>query len=97
MSEFITYLYVFSCHGDHRDLHVLAHSFPTRRSSELPARDHEGIALAPGEPLRRVTVANHGMASALDHAEHGGIRRAVGRTLEALGQQLHEGDRKSVV
>src|SRR3546814_3640956 len=44
-------------------------------SSDL-ARDHEGIALAPVEPLRRVTVADQGMASALDHAEHGRIRRA---------------------
>src|SRR3546814_16381680 len=23
------------CYGDHRDLHVLTHSFPTRRSSDL--------------------------------------------------------------
>src|SRR3546814_8301469 len=29
-------MYVFfSCYGDHRDLHVLTHSFPTRRSSDL--------------------------------------------------------------
>src|SRR3546814_8223775 len=26
---------LFSCYGDHRDLHVLTHSFPTRRSSDL--------------------------------------------------------------
>src|SRR3546814_14453737 len=25
----------FYCYGDHRDLHVLTHSFPTRRSSDL--------------------------------------------------------------
>src|SRR3546814_16879282 len=25
----------FKCHGDHRDLHVLTHSFPTRRSADL--------------------------------------------------------------
>src|SRR3546814_18868531 len=25
----------FELHGDHRDLHVLTHSFPTRRSSDL--------------------------------------------------------------
>src|SRR3546814_19220184 len=30
----------FSGYGDHRDLHVLTHSFPTRRSSDLyPAED----------------------------------------------------------
>src|SRR3546814_3822875 len=27
--------FFFECYGDHRDLHVLTHSFPTRRSSEL--------------------------------------------------------------
>src|SRR3546814_16486431 len=30
--------------GDHRDLHVLTHSFPTRRSSDLP------VVAAPQEP-----------------------------------------------
>src|SRR3546814_10994757 len=28
-------LFCFQCYGDHRDLHVLTHSFPTRRSSDL--------------------------------------------------------------
>src|SRR3546814_1842696 len=27
--------FLFECSGDHRDLHVLTHSFPTRRSSDL--------------------------------------------------------------
>src|SRR3546814_21169219 len=27
--------FVFEGYGDHRDLHVLTHSFPTRRSSDL--------------------------------------------------------------
>src|SRR3546814_2777806 len=31
-------LFCFYCNGDHRDLHVLTHSFPTRRSSDLPYR-----------------------------------------------------------
>src|SRR3546814_1912800 len=29
-------LFFFEVYGDHRDLHVLTHSFPTRRSSDLP-------------------------------------------------------------
>src|SRR3546814_16812587 len=29
-------LFFFYCYGDHRYLHVLTHSFPTRRSSDLP-------------------------------------------------------------
>src|SRR3546814_16056911 len=28
-------LFFFYCNGDHRNLHVLTHSFPTRRSSDL--------------------------------------------------------------
>src|SRR3546814_16999931 len=28
-------VFYFDCYGDHRDLHVLKHSFPTRRSSDL--------------------------------------------------------------
>src|SRR3546814_18130324 len=31
-------LFFFYGYGDHRDLHVLTHSFPTRRSSDLPGR-----------------------------------------------------------
>src|SRR3546814_765772 len=30
----------FYVSGDHRDLHVLTHSFPTRRSSDLPTSPH---------------------------------------------------------
>src|SRR3546814_4807576 len=28
-------MFFFECYGDHRDLHVLTHSFPTLRSSDL--------------------------------------------------------------
>src|SRR3546814_961705 len=42
----------FYCYGDHRDLHVLTHSFPTRRSADLfdgragfEALDAYGMAL----------------------------------------------------
>src|SRR3546814_11339755 len=38
-------VYFFERYGEHRDLHVLTHSFPTRRSSDLLAdrcRDHLG-------------------------------------------------------
>src|SRR3546814_9673510 len=30
-----SYLFFFEGYGDHRDLHVCTHSFPTRRSSDL--------------------------------------------------------------
>src|SRR3546814_12243625 len=36
--------FFFSLYGDHRDLHVLTHSFPTRRSSDL-AVDGAGAPL----------------------------------------------------
>src|SRR3546814_12470107 len=36
--EFMLF-FCFYGYGDHRDLHVLTHSFPTRRSSDLDQRD----------------------------------------------------------
>src|SRR3546814_392670 len=33
------YVFFFSCYGDHLDLHVLTHSFPTLRSSDLAIMD----------------------------------------------------------
>src|SRR3546814_16853445 len=40
-------------YGDHRDLHVLTHSFPTRRSSDL--RERNGAA---GLPAMRARIAS---------------------------------------
>src|SRR3546814_20299405 len=34
----LIFVFVFYGYGDHRDLHVLTHSFPTRRSSDLDER-----------------------------------------------------------
>src|SRR3546814_21163685 len=31
----VFFVFFFECYGDHRELHVLTHSFPTRRSSDL--------------------------------------------------------------
>src|SRR3546814_2330171 len=33
----VLFFFLFELYGDHRDLHVLTHSFPTRRSSDLLA------------------------------------------------------------
>src|SRR3546814_17109540 len=38
-------LFLFSCYGDHRDLHVRTHSFPTRHSSDLQVRALQPILL----------------------------------------------------
>src|SRR3546814_17172557 len=32
---YVSFVFFFECDCDHRDLHVLTHSFPTRRSSDL--------------------------------------------------------------
>src|SRR3546814_12709997 len=50
MLYFFFYLY-----GAHRDLHVLTHSFPTRRSSDLPSRadDAFGAMLNAGLQMRQ--------------------------------------------
>src|SRR3546814_20556332 len=34
----LSFCFLFYLYGVHRDLHVLTHSFPPRRSSDLPAR-----------------------------------------------------------
>src|SRR3546814_15563251 len=41
-------LFLFYCYGDHRNLHVLTHSFPTRGSSDLAV-----LALGQVQFLRR--------------------------------------------
>src|SRR3546814_2784185 len=44
--ECVVFVFFFERYGDHRDLHVLTHSFPTRRSSDLrsmAAVDLEGV------------------------------------------------------
>src|SRR3546814_20705152 len=50
--------FVFECYGDHRDLHVLTHSFPTRRSADLVlpvVREVPVIAGVMGtDPMRRM-------------------------------------------
>src|SRR3546814_17304879 len=45
-------VFFFLLFGDHRDRHVLTHSFPTRRSSDLlwaPALNDAGFAFAPDQ------------------------------------------------
>src|SRR3546814_9572551 len=43
--------FFFSCYGDHRDLHVLPHACPTRRSSDLGTRQCTAIAGAVHLPV----------------------------------------------
>src|SRR3546814_14797696 len=48
MALYVVLTFFFELCGDHRDLHVRTHSFPTRRSSDLDVRavesgDHEEV------------------------------------------------------
>src|SRR3546814_2898588 len=52
-------LFFFSGSGDHRDLHVLTHSFPTRRSADLlDARGLHGGHIGFGAAARRLDDAH---------------------------------------
>src|SRR6056297_539602 len=53
------FFFFFYWYGAHRDLHVLTHSFPTRRSSDLARqRLHQGLA---GEIVAHVAEAAGGV------------------------------------
>src|SRR3546814_4657980 len=49
--------FFFECYCDHRDLHVLTHSFPTRRSSDL-------VSLTPPSSLCALRNASSSVMSA---------------------------------
>src|SRR3546814_11168012 len=83
---------LFSRYGDHRDLHVLTHSFPTRRSSDL-------MKPAARRCLRTSCMQNVSFLGPLRHAAFPffspctGLPRAAGRTnldLTARGRRSEE-------
>src|SRR3546814_7150284 len=45
-------MFFFYWYGDHRDLHLLTHSFPTRRSSDLASSWPRCSCWPPASPLR---------------------------------------------
>src|SRR3546814_13837324 len=51
-------VFFFKGDGDHRDLHVLTHSFPTRRSSDLAADliDPHALALSRHDAYSRASA-----------------------------------------
>src|SRR3546814_6941533 len=61
----------FSLYGDHRDLHVLTHSFPTRRSSDLSCRSiiYKGLFLAES-PTQSASVERSSWTLADRSEEH---------------------------
>src|SRR3546814_14382010 len=75
-----TYLLFFGGDGDHRDLHVHTHAFPTRRSSDrgagiCPLRGHSnvqgdrtvGITEIPKEDMLARLDARFGISSPCEH------------------------------
>src|SRR3546814_8486338 len=58
--------FVFKGYGDHRDLHVLTPSFPTRRSSDLVARLYAGL------PKNVLFVIDQAYSEYLSEAEDDG-------------------------
>src|SRR3546814_5197755 len=89
--------FFFEGYGDHRDLHVLTHSFPTRLSSDLrgrgrPARDAEIWHGRPPRLLRRrpqVAGALRVRRAECAHAERGSFGMKI--TLDWLKEHL-DGD-----
>src|SRR3546814_19249181 len=83
----------FILNDDHRDLHVLTHSFPTRRSSDLArTRDEVPLSTALGLMVReRLTgeappaAVAPGMALIQDW-----IEEKVGADLDALGLAIDD-------
>src|SRR3546814_17107611 len=64
---FVAVCFLFVSDGDHRDLHVLTHSFPTRRSSVLlwkSSRAKVDEALPPMDRSRRMRLLRAGRGSA---------------------------------
>src|SRR6187397_3428690 len=72
----ITFSFFFSCYGDHRDLHGVQHSFPTRRSSDP-------VLLVLVE--RRVPLARRGTPRAPD-VLHASGRADLRRLLEPMAE-----------
>src|SRR3546814_12084913 len=84
-------LFFFVCYGDHRDLHVLTHSFPTRRSSDLC--DQPKLM---GSGMNITVLFIHGeWLSAAAWDNFSSRYRACGYTCIAPPWPLSEGDRKS--
>src|SRR3546814_11722330 len=97
----LDYFFFFYWYGDHRDLHGLTHSFPTRRSSDLAARSSCGEAGGRREMSgMRIVILGLSLSSSWGNG-HATTWRALIRGLarEAIGRsgggQGVEGHRQS--
>src|SRR3546814_17003639 len=69
--------------GDHRELHVLTHSFPTRRSSDLTAIRTLGLASTKRQPSAPVTTTADASSSA-SPSSAAATKATASSTLSAL-------------
>src|SRR3546814_19239803 len=58
-------MFFFSGNADHRELHVLTHSFPTRRSSDLEGLSHATVAFDPEGVATHLDACSGGTGEAL--------------------------------
>src|SRR3546814_5280461 len=81
----------FKLYGYHRDLHVLTHSFPARRSSDLPVLIEHSVSV--GGAVRRpgaYPVAGAISAAALISASDGVVANVRGATLDRSEEDTSE-------
>src|SRR3546814_3186903 len=96
VSSMCALCFFFSWYGDHRYLHVLTHSFPTRRSSDL-ADDHEQLLVG-----ARRGAGFEPIAGAVDHrcaaggASQGG-RAAADAARSAPRSEEHTSELQSLM
>src|SRR3546814_7714513 len=86
-------LFFFYCYGDHRDLHLLTLSFPTRRSSDLGKEDRRG----PGGVSRALHRSRRdGQGHPLGPARHHRLRPAIHRRSLAAAQDRRRPRRRDL-
>src|SRR3546814_12975160 len=91
--RFVGICFFFECYGDHRDLHVLTHSFPTRRSSDLPARNACASLVDHWDPRHEESAGTyHARGGRQSDAPTGARARASGGRI-ALVHAVYEGGR----
>src|SRR3546814_2151057 len=80
----------FYRYGDHRDLHVLTHSFPTRRSSDLIVCQEPAGTRTLATLRDRLTLAPQAFAAQLEAMQAQG-----GLTARAANRHLGKSDREA--
>src|SRR3546814_16376922 len=84
---------IFKRSGDHLDLHVLTHSFPTRRSSDL---NNQAAMEAADKDLKRLkameeTAKSKAVPAAGGNAEEAAVSRSGGRIEVKKTEKLEPG------